>query len=177
MDELITNITYQGLDYFDTTVKIQLVIDLINQSKTNAAPYALTSRFWCAPSTKSISFKNEDSTLIYSGYEKPINQEKLRNGVKVPEPFKPFLKDCVEINKIVALSVKVGAGYKTCVSAGWTDDTLVRIEKINDTLREYSSGRINTSLLNVMRKTKLSSGWTDDTLVRIEKINNVLKDY
>ena len=177
MDELITNITYQGLDYFDTTVKIQLVIDLINQSKTNAAPYILTSRFWCAPSTKSISFKNEDSTLINSGYEKPINQEKLRNGVKVPEPFRPFLKDCVEINKIVALSVKVGAGYKTCVSAGWTDDTLVRIEKINDTLREYSSGRINTSLLNVMRKTKLSSGWTDDTLVRIEKINNVLKDY
>lgn len=177
MDELITKITTEGLGYFNTTVKIQLIIDLINNSKTIGSSYVLTSRFWCASKTNQISYINKDSRKVYSGFEKNISQDWLRNGVSVSEPFKPFLSVCEKINDIVKKSIKAAAGYKKCVSAGWTDDTLVRIEKINDILREYSSGRINTSLLNVMRKTKLSSGWTDDTLVRIEKISNVLKDY
>lgn len=66
---------------------------------------------------------------------------------------------------------------------GWTDDTLTRIERITDSLKMYSNGKlIGNGFIKKKSWTKpmyqqSAEGWTDDTLKRIEKISYTLDDY
>ena len=61
-----------------------------------------------------------------------------------------------------------GKNYE--LSGGWTDKTLTRIDNINETLREYSTGRLYFGHGKC-------GGWTDKTLTRIDNINETLRQY
>ena len=205
IQSFISKIIDKGLSYFDANFKIQIVINVINSHKDKNLPYEITAYYWgVLNKTDKLQFGKPLREYI-SGEKQKITQDYLNCGrLSILQNFfnkvlKPILEIVIEdinvakgllnnkalgwtdntltrIEKISDTLREYSSGGNN-MSSGWTDDTLTRIEKISDTLREYSSGRINTSLLNVMKKTKMSSGWTDDTLTRIEKINNVLKDY
>lgn len=177
MSDLIDKITSEGLNYFDTTVKIQIVIDLINSLKNGKYAYILKAYFWIAHGkSRNITFTKGTANIYTSGYQKQVNQTTLTSGIRTNEETHNFIAFvCVPIINIVIKSIETAGEYlKSSISSksgnnvgyGWTDKTLTRIEKITDTLREYGSGRLNTS-----------AGWTDKALTRIEKITDTLKEY
>ena len=176
IQSFISKITNEGLKYFDANFKIQIVINVINSHQDKNLPYKISARFWGTKSKKDgLKFGNAYKEYMSGRKE---NTTKTYLGIPSDGILSDFYTFVLEpILQIVMRNIDMAKGLLNNKALGWTDNTLTRIEKISDTLREYSSGRINTSLLNVMKKTKMSSGWTDDTLTRIEKINNCLKDY
>ena len=172
MSDLIDKITAEGLNYFDTTVKIQIVIDLINSQKVNKKAYKLTGLFWLAPGKKNINFSKSTAHIYESNDQKIVNQSVLTQGIKSNKETHNFIRFvCVDILNVVITSIetageylKTNTSFTNNVGYGWTDKTLTRIEKITDTLRNVS----NVS-------SGLSTGWTDDTLTRIEKITDTLR--
>ena len=189
--ELIENITKEkGLKYFNTTVKIQILIDLINLAHTPDEPYKITGYFWVVNKTQTINFAQK-AQIFESGNRQNIKPTKIYSNYSNSEQYiKDFISNVVvNVLEVVIRSVDVGGNcLKTFSSAGWTDDTLTRIEKIKDILNRssgidlrYNTGRINPSLLRVMNRNKSfgleGTGWTDNTLTRIDTINNTLSKY
>lgn len=168
VDELISNITTYGLAYFDANFKIQIVMDLINSSKDKNMPYKIRGTFWGIKSKKdTFSFSTPTMEFI-SGDRKKYTQGDLDCD---KEPLKGFYQNILKkILPIIIRDVNISKGMLNNKGFGWTDDTLTRIEKINNTLSTFGSGKTNHLVW-------MASGWTDDTLTRIEKITDVLKGY
>ena len=177
----IGKLIIEKLKYFDSTVKLKIVMKEINDHEDKLLPYKITALFW-SEKNKSSKIKLGSPKEYTSGKNENITQKNTGcddNGV-LTDFFKQVLKPILEI---VMKDVNVAKGnLKSSISSnstnnvgyGWTDKTLTRIEKITDILKEYGSGRLNTS---TGRTTGVCYGWTDKTLTRIEKITNILKEY
>jgi hypothetical protein len=176
IDESISNITTYGLQYFDANFKIQIVIDLINSSKDKNMPYKIMGTFW-GIKTKKDKFTFSTPTMEFiSGDKKHYTQEILGCN---KEPLKAFYQNVLDkILPIILKDINIAKGVLNNKGFGWTDDTLTRIEKINNTLSTFGSGKTNHLVWMASGWTNnVSSGWTDDTLTRIEKITDILKGY
>ena len=176
-EELIKNIIKDGLGYFNNTARVKVLVDNVSKRRHKKSPYVLTGYIYAKSSRNKkpvLDFSRDRDKVVYSGQKKELTQRWLLppNPVKgLKKYFNQFMKpvlEKVQINPDQNASGKVGYG--------WTDDTLTRIEKITNTLSNFSSGRVNNF---VWRATGdyVSSGWTDDTLTRIEKITNTLSTF
>ena len=203
MNELIDDITDKGLEYFNTTVKIQVVVNILESRPNDISPYSLKAWLYTATQSKENITKIDKPKMYESGHFEYVSTTKsiIRNNKnKVVQEFveniaKEILQIVIErINDNNNDSKFQSSEGPLKMSSGWTDDTLTRIENITEKLKNISNsnynhghGKINPALLRVMNRTssgwnnqsegplKMSAGWTDDTLTRIDRINDTLK--
>lgn len=180
--DFIYNLALNGLKYFDTNFKIQILINEINKYEDKTIPYKIKALFWTSKNKKnkiSLASKPQEYT---SGEHKSLTQK--TTGCDYKGILRNFYNNVLKpILDIVLKDVEMANGILNNKALGWTDKTLTRIEKITDVLREYGYGRINPALLKVMNRTasgwtnNQSEGWTDETLTRMKKINDSLREY
>ena len=181
-----------GLEYFNSPYLVRCLIDVFN-TNIRKDLYGMEAKWFIKNRYDNFNF-DQPTSIFKSGYNGKLTLGVLGNSVKGTN----YTNNIIKILKyVVSPTDEKGDGYlkgntiqSNLTGYGWTDDTLVRIENINKTLKEYkkAQGRMDPHLRNIIKyhpgngRLALGTdgyayGWTDDTLTRIERITDSLKMY
>lgn len=169
----LNDLVNQGLDYFNTYDKFQILDELSKQDR-NEQMYEFKLTLYRGSEKNEINYNRPKEYETIDAATPALRSDCITGNLNEDgKKFKKILQKLIQI-----IEYRIIHTFASGMASGWTDDTLTRIENIQTILNRYGFGTINPALLRVMnRKSQVSSGWTDDTLSRIENIQTILSRY